>query len=113
MKLYDPIISDILTLCQNSTARNLPVCSVDWPDLGKENLIFRQDMAYELGGSGHGLFALGATAVTDDPALVPEDGIVLIGKDQVQMREDLLKNAQFGVETAVQMGETIGYAKKN
>ena len=29
------------------------------------------------------------------------------------MREDLLKNAQFGVETAVQMGETIGYAKKN
>ena len=41
MKLYDPIISDILTLCQNSTARNLPVCSVDWPDLGKENLIFR------------------------------------------------------------------------
>ena len=53
MKLYDPIISDILTLCQNSTARNLPVCSVDWPDLGKENLIFRQDMAYELGGSGH------------------------------------------------------------
>ena len=52
MKLYDPIISDILTLCQNSTARNLPVCSADWPDLGKENLIFRQDMAYELGGSG-------------------------------------------------------------
>lgn len=88
MKLYDSIISDILTLCQNSTARNLPVCSVDWPDLGKENLIFRQDMAYELGGSGRGLFALGATAVTDDPALVPEDGIVLIGKDLPEMTQD-------------------------
>ena len=70
MKLYDPIISNILTLCEQASSRKLPVCHVDWPDLGKENLIFRQDMAYELGGSGDRFFALGATAVTDDPALV-------------------------------------------
>ena len=88
MKLYDPIISNILTLCQHSAARNLPVCQVDWRDSGKENLIFRQDMAYELGGSGDRFFALGATAVTDDPALVAEDEIVLIGKDLPEITED-------------------------
>ena len=88
MKLYDPIISNILTLCEQASSRKLPVCHVDWPDLGKENLIFRQDMAYELGGSGDRYFALGATAVTDDPALVREDEIVLIGKDLPEITAD-------------------------
>lgn len=88
MKLYDQIISNILALCQHTTARSLPVCHVDWPDLGKENLIFRQNMAYELGGSGGRLFALGATAVTDDPTLVAEDEIVLIGRDLPEITED-------------------------
>lgn len=88
MKLYDPIISNILTLCKQASSRKLPVGHVDWPDLGKENLIFRQDMAYELGGSGDRYFALGATAVTDDPALVREDEIVLIGKDLPEITAD-------------------------
>ena len=88
MKLYDPIISNILTLCEQASSRKLPVCHVDWPDLGKENLIFRQDMAYELGGGGDRFFALGATAVTDDPALVREDEIVLIGKDLPEISAD-------------------------
>ena len=88
MKLYDPIISDILSLCRHTAARNLPVCPVDWPDLGKDNLIFRQDMAYELGGSGEHFFALGATAVTNDPALAAEDEIVLIGKDLPEIAAD-------------------------
>ena len=88
MKLYDPIISRILSLCRQASVRELPVCDVDWRDLGKENLIFRQDMAYELGGNGDRLFALGATAVTDDPALVTEDEIVLIGKDLPELTAD-------------------------
>ena len=88
MKLYDPIISNILTLCEQASSRKLPVCHVDWPDLGKENLIFRQDMAYELGGGGDRFFALGATAVTDDPALVREDEIVLVGKDLPEITAD-------------------------
>ena len=88
MKLYDPIISNILALCEQASSRKLPVCRVDWPDLGKENLIFRQDMAYELGGSGDRFFALGATAVTDDPALVREDEILLIGKDLPEISAD-------------------------
>ena len=45
MKLYDPIISNILALCGQPSARKLPVGQVDWPESGKENLIYRQDMA--------------------------------------------------------------------
>ena len=88
MKLYDPIVSNILTLCEQASSRKLPVCHVDWPDLGKENLIFRQDMAYELGGSGDRFFALGATAATDDPALVREDETVLVRKDLPEISAD-------------------------
>lgn len=51
-------------------------------------------------GDEKGMFQYGGSTI-----------IVLVGKDEVTMREDLLKNAQFGKETAVQMGETIGYAK--
>ena len=85
MKLYDPVISEILALCRQRAAAALPVCGSGWRDLGKENLIFRQDMAYELGGRG---FALGATAVTDDPALVPADAIVRIGRDLPEITGD-------------------------
>lgn len=88
MKLYDQVITHILNLCRQADARQLPVCRVDWPDCGKENLIFRQDMAYELGGRDDRFFALGATAVTDDPILVSEDAIVLIGKDLPEMTAD-------------------------
>ena len=65
-------------------------------------IVNHEQEAQVIRGAEKGMFQYGGSTI-----------IVLIGKDQVQMREDLLKNAQFGVETAVQMGETIGYAKKN
>ena len=65
-------------------------------------IVNHEQGAQVIRGAEKGMFQYGGSTI-----------IVLIGKDQVQMREDLLKNAQFGVETAVQMGETIGYAKKN
>lgn len=65
-------------------------------------IVNHEQEAQVIRGAEKGMFQYGGSTI-----------IVLVGKDQVQMREDLLKNAQFGVETAVQMGETIGYAKKN
>lgn len=65
-------------------------------------IVNHEQGAQVIRGAEKGMFQYGGSTI-----------IVLIGKDQVQMREDLLKNAQFGVETTVQMGETIGYAKKN
>ena len=65
-------------------------------------IVNHEQEAQVIRGAEKGMFQYGGSTI-----------IVLVGKDQVTMREDLLKNAQFGVETAVQMGETIGYAKKN
>lgn len=65
-------------------------------------IVNHEQEAQVIRGAEKGMFQYGGSTI-----------IVLVGKDQVTMREDLLKNAQFGKETAVQMGETIGYAKKN
>lgn len=65
-------------------------------------IVNHEQEAQVMRGMEKGMFQYGGSTI-----------IVLVGKDQVTMREDLLKNAQFGKETAVQMGETIGYAKKN
>lgn len=65
-------------------------------------IVNHEQGAQVIRGAEKGMFQYGGSTI-----------IVLVGKDQVTMREDLLKNAQFGKETAVQMGETIGYAKKN
>ena len=39
--------------------------------------------------------------------------IVLTQKDVVNVRQDLLIQAQQGQETAVKMGEMVGYVKEN
>ena len=45
-------------------------------------MILQSDMAYELGG--HNLPAVGNTLVTTEEDFVPEDEIILIGKDLPQ-----------------------------
>lgn len=61
-----------------------------------------EEEAQVVRGDEKGMFQYGGSTI-----------IVLVAKDKVQVRGDLLKNAQFGVETAVKMGELIGYAKTN
>lgn len=86
MKLYDDVIASVEALCAPFGGTRLPIQETDWPDLGKENLIFRQDMAYELGGSDSRTFALGATAVTQN--VQTEDEILLIGPDLPEIKAD-------------------------
>lgn len=86
MKLYDEVIAQILELCPEGLA--LPITEPDWPDLGKDNLILRSEMAYELGGSTEKTVALGATAVTDREELVQSDEILLIGQDLPDIHAD-------------------------
>lgn len=92
MKLYDEIISDILTDIEKQDVKCLPVgnaadpVSRNWQDAGKAMMILQADMAYELGG--HGLPAVGNTLVTTETDLVPQDEIILIGKDLPEITED-------------------------
>lgn len=57
-----------------------------WPDAGKNQLIFRSDSAYELGGGT--LPAVSGIALTADQMLVPRDEILLCGNDLPQLTKD-------------------------
>lgn len=88
MKLYDDCIDQIRSLLSNTPQTVLPDGSDDapWPDAGKNQLIFRGDMAYELGGGV--LPALGGVLLTGREGLVPGDSVILCGKDLDQLRQD-------------------------
>ena len=87
MKLYDEIIASWNGMLLECEAKSLPIeADVNWPDVGKDNMILRSDMAYELGGSSASIPALGGTAITDDKNLVSQDEILLVGPDLPEIK---------------------------
>lgn len=52
MKLYDEVIQSWYDLMEGHTAEKLVISQDEdrWEDVGKNNVILRGDMAYELGG---------------------------------------------------------------
>lgn len=87
MKLYDEIIKEVLHLAEG--ARSLPVTGdPGWAETGNKSMILRSEMAYELGGADGRLPAYGGTILTDEEAFVPEDEILLLGRDLGEIRED-------------------------
>ena len=89
MKLYDEIVDNVLALCSEGQERSLPVdpaCA--WPKDMEKTMILRGDTAYELGGSDGKLPALGATVLTDNMELVPNDELLLIGPDLPELKGD-------------------------
>ena len=111
MRLYDEIIRDILTFLGGQDAHILPVgaaadpVSRDWQDAGKAMMILQSDMAYEL---------VGNTLVTTGKDFVPEDEIILIGKDLPEITEDtpyariaLVRVAEDSIGTGDRLYNTI------
>lgn len=87
MKLYDDVIKEILSVLQPYSGKKMEISRKHlWKDVGKEHMILRSDMAYELGGGS--LPALGGMMITAEESLVPEDEIVLYGKDLGEIRQD-------------------------
>ena len=79
MTLYDDLIREWLELFGRYEARSLSTALSSWKDAGNDNMVFLSDTAVELGGERR--FSMNALAVTEDPSLVPEDRILLIGPD--------------------------------
>jgi len=86
MKLYDESIKELLAGLDFSMAKNLDMVNTDWEDVGDHNLIFRADMAYELGGGTHS--AVSAMAVTCNDEFVNTDEVILIGPDLNEIKND-------------------------
>lgn len=88
MRLYDEIVQEILRLTEKYEAKRFPVdLDETWKDLGNNNMVLRSEMAYELGGKG--MPAIGCTAITADEAFVPQDEIILLGRDIGEIDRDL------------------------
>jgi len=87
MKLYDDVIKEIYALLSPYPCRKIAAApKSSWKDAGGGSLVLRGDMAYELGGSG--LPAVGGTLLTTESSLVPEDEILLYGKDLGRIQRD-------------------------
>lgn len=87
MKLYDDVIKEISALLSPYPCRKIAAApKSSWKDAGGGSLVLRGDMAYELGGSG--LPAVGGTLLTTESSLVPEDEILLYGKDLGRIQRD-------------------------
>ena len=86
MRLYDKDILACKELLEEGVPRRLP-SGKGWRCTDQEALVLRSDMAYELGGGTKA--AVSGLGFTTDSALVPENGVFLIGPDLPEIREDI------------------------
>ena len=85
MKLFDSCVLDLQNLLfQNAVSFEKPAqpCA----DVGRNQLLFGPDTAFELGGSG--LAGMGGILFTEDPLLVPSDGVAVVGPQLNEIKKD-------------------------
>ena len=103
MKLYEGGILSLLAMLSDYPCRVYhPHTVSEWPDEGKNQMIFQSDMAYELGGGGAP--ALSGIALTDNEQLVGDDCVCLYGQELSQLTED----AAYARITLVRVKNTEG-----
>jgi len=86
MKLYDSVINEIYNLIEPYEIRSYPYSKSDWPSVSERNMIFRSDMAYELGADLNR--GIGGTILTDNDELVDNDEVIVIGRDLSEISHD-------------------------
>lgn len=86
MNIYDQQILNVLTLLKEKNSQKLDTKDVIWQDVGKQNLVLRNEMSYELGGEAHP--AVSFLGVTSSKELVNSDGASLYGKNLAQINEN-------------------------
>lgn len=86
MNIYNEQISNVLKLLNGEIGQRLETNGNLWQDVGKQNLVLRGEMSYEIGaGTLPGVSFLG---VTSSKELVPREEALLYGKDLFQIKED-------------------------
>ncbi|MCR4673408.1 MAG: carbon monoxide dehydrogenase, partial [Lachnospiraceae bacterium] len=86
---YDDVIRSWEERLSGCNKKTLDLASAKaWEDAGKNNMILRSDMAYELGGASNKMYALGSTVITGTKSLVPQDEVILVGKDIPEISQD-------------------------
>lgn len=83
MKLYDACFEEVDRLLGEYPGQRLEFHGTQWPDGGRNQLIFKNDTACELGAGT--LPALSGIALTCREEFVPRDEIILCGEDLSQL----------------------------
>ncbi len=87
MNLYDECFTGVEELIAQYPVKRLAVdTKARWKDVGKNQIIFQKDTAYELGGGT--LPAVSSIALTDSESFVSGDEILLIGNDLPDIKKD-------------------------
>jgi hypothetical protein len=86
MNIYNEQISKVLKLLHAEAGQRLETKGNLWQDVGKQNLVLRGEMAYELGAGT--LPAVSFLGVTSSKELVPTDSAMLCGQDLPQISTD-------------------------
>lgn len=86
MKIYNEQISKVLTLLSAERGKKLETKDRHWEDVGKQNLVLRGEMSYELGAGT--LPAVSFLGVTSSKELVPTDDVILYGQELYEIKTD-------------------------
>lgn len=93
MKIYDDVVLKVIHLLSSQkTKRELlvdsdqPMDVLNWPDVGRQNIVLRNDMAFELGGDQH--FAISFLGITSNSELVGQSGAYLYGDDLFNIHDN-------------------------
>lgn len=86
MNIYNEQISNVLKLLHEEIGQSLETKGNLWQDVGKQNLVLRGEMSYELGAGT--LPAVSFLGVTSSKELVPTDSALLCGQDLWQISRD-------------------------
>lgn len=86
MVLFDSEIKELLNLLDKYELKSLPITSDLLEDVGKNNMVFSNESAYELGGGMCDSVSFELSTSTDE--LVNSDEILLLGKDLNEINSD-------------------------
>ena len=86
MVLYERCIGKLAQILPVQEMRPVAFPNLAWKDAGKNQLIFQDDTAYELGAEGDS--GVSGILYTTDEAQVPEDEVVLLGPDLQEITAD-------------------------
>ena len=86
MFLFDHEIEEFLSLIEQAEAKELPVTDALRKDAGKNNMVFANESAYELGGGNE--LSLSVDLPTSNSTFIDHDGICLFGKDLSEIEGD-------------------------
>lgn len=86
MNIYNEQIKRVLNLLEKEQEKELEINGELWEDIGKQNLVLRSEMAYELGANA--LPAISFLGVTSNKELVSTEGAFLYGKDLSEIKSD-------------------------